>query len=66
MIFLGCPAASVRLAEPNCCSLAFANAIADLGVLLVDLFSVVADSLTTYQDAAAAEAYLGSACDPPC
>jgi hypothetical protein len=38
----------------------------DLTVMLLDLFASVADSLTAYQDAAAAEAYLGSACDLPC
>jgi hypothetical protein len=38
----------------------------DLGVMVLDMFASVADGLTSYQDAAASEAYLGSACDPPC
>jgi hypothetical protein len=38
----------------------------DLGSLLLDYFAYVADTLTYYQDAAANEAYLGSACDPTC
>ena len=38
----------------------------DVGVMLVDLFASVADRLSFYQDAAATDAYLGTACDPPC
>jgi hypothetical protein len=38
----------------------------DFSLMLLDSFASVADSLTYYQDAAASEAYLGTACDPPC
>ncbi len=38
----------------------------DFGLMLLDLFSSAADSLSYYQDAEAVEAYLGTACDPPC
>ena len=38
----------------------------DFGVTLLDLFTSVTDIFSNYQDVAASEAYLGSACDPPC
>ncbi|HLZ30046.1 MAG TPA: hypothetical protein VKV73_22215 [Chloroflexota bacterium] len=38
----------------------------DLGVLLLDWFASVADTLAFYQDAVATEDYLGTACDTPC
>ena len=38
----------------------------DFTVALLNMWASVADQLSNYQDAIASEAYLGTACSPPC